>query len=254
MTLRVRAHPGPWTASFERPRVVRIGRGRACDLRIGHQRVQGRWTVSSAHVELGWDGARWRTLNVSDKPGLLTVYEPGYEEVPLEPGRAWVPVRHRWSYGVGRPGQRFHVVCVTSDHRGPATLPGPLLLPAEADEGGDLVDGGRGDDGPEESTAGLDGAVVLTLTPLERAVALAYYQDFARLPRPPTLEPRAHDEAANRLRRSRDSTRKAIERVNEKIAAAHDAPAIATGRNVSAEIGRWLARSGILDPDLVQAE
>jgi hypothetical protein len=243
MTLRVRAHPGPWTANFERPRVVRIGRGRANDVRIGHQRVQGRWTVSSAHVELGWDGARWRTLNVSDKPGLLTVYEPGYEEVPLELGRAWVPVRHRWSYGVGRPGQRFHVVCVTSDHQGPATLPGPLLLPGDA-----------GDEPGEESTAGLDGVVVLTLTPLERAVALAYYQDFARLPRPATLEPRSHDEAANRLGRSRDSTRKAIERVNEKIAAAHDAPVIATGRNVSAEIGRWLARSGILDPDLVQAE
>lgn len=243
MTLRVRAHPGPWTASFERPRVVRIGRGRACDVRIGHQRVQGRWTVSGTHVELGWDGARWRTLNVSDKPGLLTVYEPGYEEVPLAPGRAWVPVRHRWSYGVGRPGQRFHVVCVTSDHQGPATLPGPLRAPAED---GDFPSG--------ESTAGLDGAVVLTLTALERAVALAYYQDFARLPRPATLEPRSHDEAANRLRRSRDSTRKAIERVNEKIAVAHDAPAIATGRNVSAEIGRWLARSGILDPDLVQAE
>lgn len=243
MTLRVRAHPGPWTASFERPRVVRIGRGRACDVRIGHQRVQGRWTVSSTHVELGWDGARWRTLNISDKPGLLTVYEPGYEEVPLEPGRAWVPVRHRWSYGVGRPGQRFHVVCVTSDHQGPATLPGPLLLPAEDGEGP-----------AEEPTAGLDGAVVLTLTPLERAVALAYYRDFARLPRPATLEPRSHDEAGKRVGRSRDSTRKAIERVNEKIAAAHDAPAIATGRNVSAEIGRWLARSGILDPDLVQAE
>ncbi|HKE74798.1 MAG TPA: hypothetical protein VKB57_14345 [Acidimicrobiales bacterium] len=242
MTLRVRAHPGPWTASFDRPRVVRIGRARHNDVRIGHQRVQGRWTVSAAHVELSWDGARWRTLNVSDKPGLLTVYEPGYEEVPLEPGRAWVPVRHRWSYGVGRPGQRFHVVCVTSDHQGPATLPGPLLLPADED------------DPPEESTAGLDGAVVLTLTPLERAVARAYYRDFARLPRPATLEPRAHDEAANRLGRSRDSTRKAIERLNEKIATAHDAPAIATGRNVSAEIGRWLARSGILDPDLVQAE
>ena len=87
MTLRVRVHPGPWTASFERPRPVRIGRGRANDVRVGHQRVQGLWTVSSHHVEIGWDGARWRTLNLSDKPGLLTVYEPGYEEVPLEPGR-----------------------------------------------------------------------------------------------------------------------------------------------------------------------
>jgi hypothetical protein len=54
--------------------------------------------------------------------------------------------------------------------------------------------------------------------------------------------------------RSRDSTRKAIERVNQKIRVARDAPAIATGRNVSAEVGRWLARSGALDPDLVQAD
>lgn len=242
MTIRVRVHPGPWTASYERPRVVRIGRGRANDVRVGHQRVQGLWTVSSAHVEIGWDGARWRTLNVSDKPGLLTVYEPGYEEVPLEPGREWAPVRHRWSYGIGRPGQRFHVVCVTGDHQGPATLPAPLV----GDE--------RDEVGPDEPTAGLDGAVALRFTPLERAVVLAYYRDFARLPRPATLEPRSHDEAAGRLGRSRDSTRKAIERINEKIAAAHDAPAIATGRNVSAEIGRWLARSGSLDPDLVQAE
>jgi hypothetical protein len=242
VTIRVRVHPGPWTASFERPGVVRIGRGRANDVRVGHQRVQGLWTVSSRHVQVGWDGARWRTLNISDKAGLLTVYEPGYEEVPLEPGREWVPVRHRWSYAVGRPGQRFHVVCVTSDHQGPATLPGSLL-PGGDDEGD-----------ADEPTAGLDGAVALSFTPLERAVVLAYYRDFARLPRPATLEPRSHDEAANRLGRSRDSTRKAIERVNEKIGAAHDAPAIATGRNVSAEIGRWLARSGILDPDLVQAE
>jgi hypothetical protein len=29
-----------------------------------------------------------------------------------------------------------------------------------------------------------------------------------------------------------------------------EAPAIATGQNVSGEIGRWLARTGILDPDL----
>ena len=109
----------------------------------------------------------------------------------------------------------------------------------------------------ERTGAGVAGGNELPfgdLTPLERAVVLAYYRDFARLPRPPTLEPRSHDEAANRVGRSRDSTRKAIERVNEKIAAAHDAPAIAPGRNVSAEIGRWLARSGILDPDLVQAE
>jgi len=246
VTLRVRVHPGPWTAGFERPAVVRIGRGRSSDVRVGHQRVQGRWTVSSAHVEIRWDGTRWRTVNVSDKPGLLAVYEPGYEEVPLEPGRDWVPVRHRWSYAVGRPGHRFHVVCVTADHRGPATLPGPPL--AGTDPAGDPAPA------DDEATAGLDGAVALRFTPLERDVVRAYYRDFARLPRPATLEPRSHDEVAHRLGRSRDSTRKAIERVNEKIATALDAPAIATGRNVSAEIGRWLARSGALDPDLVQAD
>ena len=30
--------------------------------------------------------------------------------------------------------------------------------------------------------------------------------------------------------------------------------AMATGRNVSAEIARWLARTGTLDPDLVRAD
>ena len=29
-----------------------------------------------------------------------------------------------------------------------------------------------------------------------------------------------------------------------------DAPPAATGRNVSGEVGRWLARIGVLDPDL----
>ena len=250
MTLRVRIHGEAWTASFERDRTVRIGRGRTSDVRVGHQRVQGRWTVSKAHVQIGWDGTRWRTLNVSDKAGLLSVYEPGYEEVPLEPGRAWAPVRHRWSYAIGRPGQRFQLVCVTDDHRGPAAMPAaadpPTTVPGDGGEGPDDVE--------DEPTAGYDTAVALSFTPLERRVALAYYSGFARLPRPPTLEPRSHDEAAHRLGRSRDSTRKAIERVNEKIAAAQDAPAIATGRNVSAEIGRWLARSGTLDPDLVPAD
>jgi hypothetical protein len=55
------------------------------------------------------------------------------------------------------------------------------------------------------------------------------------------------------LGRSKDSARKAIERINEKIGRSTDAPAIAFGRNVSAEIGRWLARTGALDPDLVQS-
>ena len=51
-------------------------------------RVDGigdRWTVSSRHAELRWDGTRWATHNVSTRAGLLQVYEPGYEEVPLEP-------------------------------------------------------------------------------------------------------------------------------------------------------------------------
>jgi hypothetical protein len=247
VTVRIRIHGQPWTANFEGDRTVRIGRGRAADVRVGNQLVQGRFTVSKVHAQLTWDGSRWSTLNVSDKAGLLAVYEPGYEEVLLEPGRRWAPLRHRWSYSVGRPDHRFHVVCATDDHRGPAV--------AFAGGGEEVALGspetGEGDDEP---TAGLDASVALSFTALERKVVLAYYAPFARLPRPPTLEPRSHDDAAHRLGRSRDSTRKAIERINEKIGAAHDAPAIATGRNVSAEIGRWLARSGTLDPDLVPAD
>lgn len=249
MTIRVRIHGEAWTAGFERDHTVRLGRGRNSDMRVGNQLVQGRWTVSKDHVEIHWDGTRWRTVNVSDKPGLLSVYEPGYEEVPLEPGREWAPVRHRWSYAIGRPDHRFHVICATDDHLGPgAVVPGDDLLDAAP---GGLFGTSEGDDEP---TAGLDTAIALSFTALERRVLLAYYSAFARLPRPATLEPRAHDDAAHRLGRSRDSTRKAIERINEKIRAAHDAPAIATGRNVSAEIGRWLARSGTLDPDLVPAD
>jgi hypothetical protein len=271
LTIRVRIHGEAWTAGFERDHTVRIGRGRTNDVRVGHQRVQGRWTVSKAHVEIRWDGTRWSTVNVSDKPGLLSVYEPGYEEVPLEPGRPWAPVRHRWSYAIGRPDHRFHVVCATDDHLGPpaiATLAdrigGDDRAPGDRPDPGDApgeglgllvdVDGAAAAELDDEPTAGLDTAVALSFTPLERRVLLAYYSGFAKLPRPPTLEPRTHDEVAHRLGRSRDSTRKAIERINEKIQAAHDAPAIATGRNVSAEIGRWLARSGTLDPDLVPAD
>ena len=276
MTIRVRIHGEAWTAGFERDHTVRLGRGRTSDVRVGHQLVQGRWTVSKAHVEIRWDGTRWRTVNVSDKPGLLSVYEPGYEEVPLEPGRPWAPVRHRWSYAIGRPDHRFHVICATDDHLGPgAIIPGDDRFGPDGDDSdaADRGPGGHGDAGTDagltgggalttstpggyddEPTAGLDTAVALSFTPLERRVLLAYYSGFARLPRPATLEPRAHDDAAHRLGRSRDSTRKAIERINEKIQAAHDAPAIATGRNVSAEIGRWLARSGTLDPDLVPAD
>ena len=236
MTLRVRVHDRPGTIRFGRDDLVLIGRSRACDVRVGHVLVHGRWTVSKVHAEIRWDGTRWSTRTVSDKPGLLSVYEPGYEEVPIEPGRPWVPVRHRWSYGIGRPDHRFHVVCETDDHRGPAGLPGapePLAL---------MLD--------EDATADLDALVGLTLTALERQVLLAYYSDFALLPRPSTLEPRPHEEAARRLARSRDSTRKAVERINDKISRTAGAPAIATGRNVSGEIGRWLARNGALDPDL----
>ena len=242
MTLWIRVHPHPWTANHGRERVVRIGRGRNNDVRVGHELVQGRWTVSKSHVEIQWDGTRWSTGNVSDKPGLLQVYEPGYEEVPLEPGRPWVPVRHRWSYSFGRPDHRFHVVCMTDDHRGPAVSGGLAAAAAEVDP--DPF--GSVDD---DATARLEGLAALTLTSLERDVLLAYYSEFTLLPRPLTLEPRSHDEAARRLGRSRDSTRKAIERVNEKIGRADDAPPIATGRNISGEIGRWLARSGLIDPE-----
>jgi len=246
LTLKIHVHPRPATASFNRERIVRVGRGRASDVRVGNQLVHGRWTVSKAHAEIRWDSTRWSTLNVSDKPGLLQVYEPGYEEVPLEPGRPWVPVRHRWSYSIGRPDHRFHVVCHTDDHKGPAVMPGThRLVTAERGEI-DYVE--------SEPTAGLDEIIALTFTELERDVLLAYYSDFALLPRPPTLEPRSHDEAARRLGRTRDSSRKAIERVNEKISRADGAPAMATGRNISAEIGRWLARTGALDPDLVRAD
>ena len=244
--LRVHVHPGSRTASFERDRIVRVGRARSSDVRVGHQLVHGRWTVSKTHAQIRWDGTRWSTLNVSDKPGLMHVYEPGYEEVPLEPGRPWVPVRHRWSYSVGHPDHRFHVVCRTDDHKGPAVTQAPHRLVTVEPGGVDHVE--------TEPTAGLEDNIALAFTDLEHDVLLAYYSDFALLPRPPTLEPRAHEEAARRLGRSRDSTRKAIERVNEKIGRADGAPAAATGRNVSPEIGRWLARTGTLDPDLMRIE
>ncbi len=233
MTIRLQVDPAPWTASFGRDHVVRIGRSRTADVRVGHQRIGDRWTVSSEHAELRWDGTRWSTGNVSARTGLLHVYEPGYEEVPLEPGRPWVPVRHRWALAFGPPDHRTVVVCSTDDHRGP----GSAAAVAEA---------GPADD--PDPTMSLDDVLVPTLTALERDVLLAYYSDFALLPRPAVLAPRAHDEAARRLGRSRDSTRKAIERVNEKVARSPGAPAAASGRNVSTEIGRWLARAGLIDP------
>jgi hypothetical protein len=204
---------------------------------VGRERIDGRWTVSKLHAEISWDGSRWSTLNVSNKPGLLLVYEPGYEEVPIESGRAWVPLRHRWSYGFGRPGRQFHVVCETDDHRGPAGTALRLAIPGTEEIA--FHD--------DEPTAGIESVLALRLTQLELDVLLSYYSDFTALPRPPTLEPRSHDEAARRLGRSVDSTRKAVERVNDKIGRFDGAPPIASGRNVSAEIGRWLARTGVLD-------
>ena len=239
MTLRAQVYPGAWVSRFTRDRVVRLGRARNNDVRVGHELVQGRWTVSKCHLELRWDGTRWSSANTSDKAGLLQVYEPGYEPVLLEPGRHWVPMRHRWCYDVGRPDHPFHVVCQTDDHKGPAILLGPSQPPS----------GALGAD--EEETALFEGVTALSFTVLERDVLLAYYSGFALLPRPSTLEPRSHKEAARRLGRSQDSARKAIERVNEKISAIGEAPPIAIGRNVSPEIGRWLARTGILDPDLL---
>lgn len=244
MTIRLRVDPAPWVATFGRDHVVRIGRSRTADVRVGHQRIGDRWTVSSEHAELRWDGTRWSTGNVSARTGLLHVYEPGYEEVPLEPGRPWVPVRHRWALAFGPPDHRTVVVCETDDHRGPGVGTGPAGSPEDGPAG-------RPQDLPADDpdpTMSLDDDATVALTALERDVLLAYYSDFALLPRPPVLAPRAHDEAARRLGRSRDSTRKAVERVNEKIARTPGAPAAAHGRNVTAEIGGWLARRGVIDP------
>jgi hypothetical protein len=83
---------------------------------------------------------------------------------------------------------------------------------------------------------------------LEREVLLASYGAFAALPRPARLEPCSHAAVAHHLGRSSDSARRAIERTNDKIGRADDPPPAATGRNVSPEIGRWLARVGALDP------
>lgn len=246
MTVRLQVDPRPWVATFERGHVVQVGRGRAADVRVGHQRIGDRWTVSSRHAELRWDGTRWSTRNVSTRAGLLHVYEPGYEEVPLEPGRPWVPVRHRWALVLGPPDHRTTVVCATDDHRGPGIGRDGPPAEAEADDAGDAGDADGAVD--PDPTMSLDDDVPVVLTALERDVLLAYYSDFALLPRPAVLAPRSHDEAARRLARSRDSTRKAVERANDKIARAAGAPAAATGRNVSTEIGRWLARSGLIDP------
>ena len=241
MTLEVTVHPEPAKHRFPRDRTVRIGRAAGNDVQVGRQLLGGRSSVSKHHVHVAWDGTRWASLNVSDKAGLLRVYEPGYEEVPLEPGRPWVPVRHRWCLIIGGHDHPFAVILTTDDHRGPSTTPVGLDLPT-VDPGSEV--GAPADDDP---TAALDPVPALTFTELELDALLAYYSGFVLLPRPPVLEPRSHDEAARRLGRTRDSTRKAIERANAKIAEIPGAPAIATGRNVSAEIGRWLARTGLID-------
>ncbi|MBI2705729.1 MAG: hypothetical protein HYX32_10640 [Actinobacteria bacterium] len=240
MTIEVRVHPTPWKATFPLDQVVRLGRDRSNDVVVGRERVHGRATVSKVHAHVQWDGTRWSTLNVSDKTGLLSVYEPGYEEVPLEPGRPWVPVRHRWSLSFGRPDHLFTVVFSTGDHHGPgvAALGSDGLHTLEPDSAMSEED---------EPTAALDSMVSPAFTPLEIDALLAYYSAFLLLPRPAVLAPRSHDEAARRLGRSKDSTRKAIARANEKIGSVAGAPAIASGRNVSEEIGRWLARAGLID-------
>jgi hypothetical protein len=77
VTSWAQVHPGGCASTFTRDRIVRVGRARNSDVRVGHELVQGRWTVSKFHLEVRWDGARWSSANVSDKPGLLHVYEPG---------------------------------------------------------------------------------------------------------------------------------------------------------------------------------
>jgi hypothetical protein len=245
VTLRISVPPARQVIEFPRDadEPVVLGRARVADVRVGDERVQGRWTVSKVHAEVRWDGIRWTTTNVSGKPGLLHVYEPGYEELPLEPGRAWTPVRHRWSYSFGRAGHRFHVVCATDDHE---ALLATAVARAARGVSDDDADGDGDDD--DDATAGIEALVRLAFTDLELATLHAYYGAFAELPRPSALEPAGHDAAALRLDRSRDSLRKALERINDKISRVQGSPPMATGRNVSPEIGRWLARVGVLDP------
>ena len=248
MTLRVEVQTGGWSAAFDREQAIGLGRARTNDVWVGRDLVHGRFTVSKRHAELGWDGTRWQVVNVSDKPGLLRVYEPGFEEVPIEPGRPWVAVRRRWGLSFGQPDHPFHVVCDTDDH---------VLAPRAAPTGNDLatvssgVFGAFAEDEPvgddDEPTILVDPIVHVGFTALELEVLRAYYDDFTRLPRPAVLEPRQHDVVARRLGRTKDSVRKAVARANAKIAAEPGAPAIATGRNVSGEIARWLVRTGLLD-------
>jgi hypothetical protein len=242
VALELTVVPSTAAAVFQRGRVVSLGRDRENDVVVGRERVLGRVTVSKDHAQLQWDGSRWSTHNLSDKAGLLRVYEPGFEEVPLAPGRPWVPVRHRWCLSFGRPDHPFHVVCRTDDH-------GSGIAREHGEDGVVTVEPEAEITRDDDPTAALDPTVAVPFTPLEIDALVAYYGDFATLPRPPVLAPRSHDEAARRTGRTKDSTRKAIERANEKIAHIVGAPAIATGRNVSAEIGRWLAQNGLLDLD-----
>jgi hypothetical protein len=214
---------------FEPGSVVRIGRGPANDVIVGDTQLEGAWTVSAHHIEIQWDSGRWTTTNVSSRFGLLHVYEPGWEATLLEPGRSWAPNRGRWSYGLGRPGQLFQVVCTSNDHMNP-----PSSVETVATS--------------EDITAILPVIASPVFTLFEQQVLFAYYGDFARLPRPAVMEPASHQRAAQLVGRSTDSARKAIERINEKISRSNDPPWAATGRNVSSEIGRWLARTGALDP------
>jgi hypothetical protein len=240
VALTVRVAGSPTLRDFELGSVARIGRGPGNDVTVGDLQVDGAWTVSGHHVEIHWVSGRWTTTNVSSRPGLLHVYEPGWEDMVLEPGRSWAPTRHRWSYGLGRPGHLFQVVCSTDDHCHPDE-------PTGLHQDGETASTGEDRRSDEDSTVMLPTFTGPVFTPLEQAVLLAYYGDFARLPRPSILEPASHRQAARRLGRSTDSARKAIERINEKIARAEAAPSAATGRHLSAEIGRWLARAGALD-------
>lgn len=218
---------GGVSSGFDRSAIVRVGRDREVEVTVAAADSASRY-VSKVHLQVEWDGFRWRTLNMSDKPQLAWVYEPGFDEVPLVPGATWFPVRHRWAYALGHPASPIHVGCETGDH----TLSHPPVPPPDTDD---------------DPTAQLDLAVSPSFTELEVLVIRAYYEPFAEIPRPPLLAPRTHLQAARHLR-SVDSGRKAIERINQKIALAGGAPEAATGRNISAEIGRWLVRIGALDP------
>jgi hypothetical protein len=243
VTIELTVGTAATSQTFDRERVIHIGRDRANDVVLGRERVLGRATVSRVHARLVWDGARWSTWNESDKAGLLRVYEPGFEELSLVPGRPWSPERHRWCLSFGRPDHPFHVVCRTDDHGGPRA--GRPIV----DDGVRTVEPDSDVVEEDEPTAALDPTIAVPFTALETGALLAYYGDFVVLPRPAVLSPRSHDDAALRLGRTKDSTRKAIERANEKIGHIVGAPAIASGRNVSEEIGRWLARNGLLDAD-----